>query len=396
MKELSKPLRTRRIHTVSELTPLLDDWRTLASDAPMRSPEWLLGWWDIYAAPDDELHVILVFDSAETLVCLAPLYRQKVGGYATLRVLGARDNVSHHTDWPSAVGWEARGGSEVARVLLQGRKGWKRLLFEAVDADAVAIHATMSHLTGQGCLGHQRQINSCWKIRLPDTWDEYLQMLSRSLRKRCRKLQRDFFDSGKIRIRQVEDEADLHEGFEVLLKLHAARWGSDRQPLGVFSDQKFRSFQETVSRTLLADRKLRLAWLECDGKPIAVEYQFFDEEAVYAYQAGLDLSEKEYAPGKLSMMAAIQFAIARGCQSFDLLRGNEPYKSNWRAVPTACHDLRLWQRGMRGYLEWALWNTYMMTVKLFKPVLPDRLIHRFFKLFHSIKEPSEPRRNSDC
>ena len=51
----------------------------------------------------------------------------------------------------------------------------------------------------------------------------------------------------------------------------------------------------------------------------------------------------EYSPGKLSMMAAIQFAIDQGCEFFDLLRGDEPYKANWRAAPVACHDLRVWQ-----------------------------------------------------
>ena len=392
---LSTPLQAKSVNLVAELEPRLDDWRTLAAGRPMRSPEWLLGWWAIYATPGDELQIFLVTDTDETLVGLAPLYLQKNSGCATFRVLGARDHCTHHTDWLAAPGFEEVVGQAIARSLLQCRQDWQRLLFEAVAVDADAIHATMDHLTGQGCLGHQRQVNNCWKISLPATWDDYLQMLSRSLRKRCRRLQRQFFDSGKIRLRQVEEEADLKEGFQVLLKLHAARWGNARQPLGVFSDQKFRSFHESVARQLLINRQLRLAWLECEGQPIAVEYQFFDEEAVYSYQAGMDLASNEYAPGKLSMMAAIQFAIARGCQTFDLLSGDEPYKSNWRAVPTACHDLRLWQRGMRGYLEWALWNTYMMTAKLFKPVLPDRLISQFFKLFHSIKEVCESPRRSD-
>lgn len=361
----------------------------------MRSPEWLLGWWDQYATPEDRLHIILVFDSEKNLVGLAPLYQQQDSSNKTLQVLGARDNCSHHLDWLSIAGWETRVGAAVARHLLQGPQNWKKLLLAAVDADATAIHATLNHLTGQGCLGHQRQINSCWKINLPDCWDDYLQMLSASLRKRCRKLQRQFFDSGKIGVHMVEREADLQEGFEILLKLHAARWGNARQPLGVFSDPKFRSFHESVAKALLADRKLRLAWLEREGQPIAVEYQFFDAESVYAYQAGIDLSMGEYSPGKLSMMAAIQFAIARGCQTFDLLGGDEAYKSNWRAVPTPCHDLRVWQRSVRGYLEWALWNCYMTTARLLKPVLPAHLVNYFFKLFRSIKEIRERRRSPD-
>jgi len=361
----------------------------------MRSPEWLLGWWKIYAAPDDALHIILVMDGGGGLIGLAPLYLQSRGNFKTFRVLGARDNCTHHTDWLSAAGQESRVGIEVARSLLQCRQDWKRLLFEAVDADAVSIRTTMDHLIEHGCLGHRRRINSCWRIPLPESFEDYLRMLSGSSRKRCRKLQRRFFDSGEIKIRQVEDEADLRKGFEVLLQLHGARWGSARQPLGVFSDPKFRSFHETVARVLLAEKQLRLAWLERDGRPIAAEYQFFDADTVYAYQAGLDLSMDEYAPGKLSMMAAIQFALAKGCKSFDLLGGDEPYKLHWRAVPVLCHDLRVWQRSIRGYLEWTIWSIYMMAARRLKPLLPGHLLDQLFKLFQRIKEACEPFRGSD-
>lgn len=389
---LSKPLQTRSVHSSSELRPYLDDWRTLASGAPMRSPEWLLGWWDVYAEPNDELRIILVIDSEGALVGLAPLYLQNRGRLATFRVLGARDNCTHHTDWLSAAGRESQVGREVARFLLQCRQDWKRLLFEAVDADSDAIHSTMAHLTEHGCLGHWRQINSCWKINLPDTWDDYLQMLSRSLRKRCRKLQRQFFDSDKIRVRQVKGEADLQEGFEVLLKLHAARWGSEGKPLGVFDDQRFRAFHEKVSRKLLARNQLRLAWLECDGEPVAVEYQFVDSKVVYAYQAGVDLSMDEYSPGKLSMMAAIQFAIAKRCKSFDLLGGDEPYKTHWQASPVACHDLRLWSAGIGGYLEWAIWSGYTLAARRLKRIIPPRLITRGLKFASAVKNARTFRR----
>ena len=314
------------------------------------------------------------------------LYLQSAGSRATFRLLGSGDACTHHTTWLSAAGWENRVGIEVASFLLQCKSDWKRLLFEAVDGDAAAIHATMHHLAENGCLCHQRQINSCWKITLPATWDDYLSMLSRSLRKRCRKLQRQFLDSGKIQVHQVETEADLQNGFDVFLKLHAVRWGSDRKPLGVFQDKRFRMFHEKVSRILLARKQLRLAWLECDGKPIAVEYQFLDAKAVYAYQAGVDLTMDQYSPGKLSMMAAIQFAIAQGCDFYDLLRGDEPYKANWRAASVACYDLRAWQNGMMGRFEWTMWNGYTQAVRRLKPIIPSRLINRGLRLVKTLSD----------
>ncbi len=384
---LNKPLQTINIHANSELEPHLDAWRRLAAGRPMRSPEWLLGWWGIYAEPEDELRIILVMDPEAGLVGLAPLYLQNGGGLATLRVLGARDTCTHHTDWLAAAEWEARVGEGVAQALTESQQSWKRLRFEAVDADALAIHTTMKHLTKHGCLGHQRQINSCWRISLPDNWDAYLQTLSRSLRKRCRQLQRQFLDSGRIQLMQVDNAAELQRGYEILLQLHSARWGKTEAPAGVFSDEKFRQFHQEVAGYLLNQNQLRLAWLECDGKPIAIEYQFFDSETVYAYQAGIDLAMNKYSPGKLTMMAAIQFAIARGCQSFDLLGGDEPYKANWRAEPVTCHDLRVWQDRGTARLEWALWNGYTSLAQSLKQIVPARVITRGLRLAQKIKAP---------
>ena len=73
-----------------------------------------------------------------------------------------------------------------------------------------------------------------------------------------------------------------------MLQLHAARWEEPAKPLGCFSDSRFRAFHETVARELLDRKQLLLIWLEFDGKPVAVEYQFIGRKTVYSYQAGMD------------------------------------------------------------------------------------------------------------
>lgn len=382
----SDPLQVRRIHSLSDLAPYLDAWRQLSSGAPMRSPEWLLAWWEIYAAPGDELSVLLIRAPGGRLIGLAPLYLQSAKGSAIFRLLGSDSVCTNHTTWISAGGWESRVGIEVARFLLNCRSSWKRLLFDAVDTNDVALLATVTCLTEHGCFLRKRQMRNCWKIALPETWDDYLGMLSKSRRKRCRHLQRQFFDSGIIKVRQVESEAELQQGFDILLKLHAARWGSPQNPLGVFDDQRLRRFHERVSRELLAQKKLRLAWLEYNGRPIAVEYQFVDSNTVYAYQAGVDLSMDKYSPGMLSVMAAIQFAMAKGCDTFDLLRGDEPYKASWHALPLAFHDLDLWQDGIAGRSEWVMWSLYQLAARLLKPIIPEYLLNRCFQFVHAVRD----------
>jgi CelD/BcsL family acetyltransferase involved in cellulose biosynthesis len=52
-----------------------------------------------------------------------------------------------------------------------------------------------------------------------------------------------------------------------------------------------------------------------------------------------DPAFERLSPGKLAFLHAIEAAIAEGCDTFDLLRGDEPYKYDWGARD---RSLRRW------------------------------------------------------
>jgi len=350
------PLQTTRISSVSDLDAHRGAWRTLAHGAPMRSPEWLLVWWQFYAKPDDELCVLLFHEQEGSLAGLAPLYIETLGNRRTVRLLGSGEASTNHTTWLAVAGQENRISTAVAQFLLGLKPAWNSVQFDSVDADDMAVNATAAYVVEHGCLVRRKPLHNCWRIALPSTWEDYLMMLSRSHRKRCRALHQRYFESGRVQIHTVSGPADFHRGFEILLQLHSDRWGEPAKPLGCFSDQRFRKFHETVALELLKTNQLLLVWLECDGKPIAVEYQFIDTTTVYSYLAGMDTSVTEFPPGNLSVAASLQLAIAHGCTRFDLSRGDQPYKANWRATPMACHNIRIWPNNLSGRLEHAVWG----------------------------------------
>lgn len=380
------PLTTRRYNRISDLEPILPVWHDLAAGEPMLSPDWLLSWWEIYASPDDELCVLTFSKPGDIVVGLAPLYLAGKTTNATYRFLGSGDFCTQHLTWLSADSWKERVGIEVANFFLADKSGWKRLFFDLIDTEATSVHATVNYLTDKGCLCHKRKINSNWKIALPVEWDDYTRLLSRSLRKRCRKIKKQFIDSGEIVLRQVKSEENLSNGWNVLLKLHEERWKNASKPQGIFSDERFLAFHKKISKILLRQGKLRLAWLENNSIPIAVEYQFMGSKTLYAYQAGIDLSKDFFSVGKLSIMSSIQFAINNGCAFFDLLNGDDPYKSNWRATPVPCHDFRVWQNRGIGRFEWAMWSAYSLAARHLKPILPHRLIISMLTVFHKMQD----------
>jgi CelD/BcsL family acetyltransferase involved in cellulose biosynthesis len=386
-KTISEPivdttsLQTTQVRCLSDLDNYLDTWRALADGAPMRSPEWFLAWWKFYAVPDDELSVLLFHEPGGLLVGLAPLYIKVADKRRTVCLLGSGDASTNHTTWLAATVWENQVSSAVAQFLLDLKPGWQCVQFDSVDADDVAINATVTYLAEKGCHVRRMPRHNCWRIALPATWDGYLKILSKTHRKRCLKLQRQFLESGLVKVHLVSSEVDFARGFEILLQLHSARWGDTANPQGYFSDHKNRVFHEMVARELLKRNQLLLVWLEYDGRPVAVEYQFIDKKTVYSYQAGMDPSIIEFPPGNLSIMTSIQFAIEQGCEFFDFSRGDQPYKVNWRATPKACNDVRIWPDNISGRLEHAIWGMRNMSesgrmhaVKWIKARVPPHFI----------------------
>jgi len=345
------------------LESYVDAWRALADGTPMRSPEWFLVWWKVYAEPDDELSVLLFHEPGGILVGLSPLYIRGAGKRRTVCLLGSGEASTNHTTWLAAAGWEGRVSNAAAQFLLGSKPGWHCVRLDAVDADDWAIDATVTYLAEKGCLVRRTPLHNCWSIALPATWENYLKMLSRTHRQRCLRWQRQLLEPGRVKVHRVTSEADFSRGFSILLELHAARWGEAAHPLGCFSDQRFREFHETVALELLKRNQLLLVWLEYDGKPIAAEYQFIDRKTVYSYQAGMAPSVTEFPPGNLSIMVSIQLAIEHGCESFDLSRGDQPYKGNWRATPIASHGIRIWHNNTLGYLEYVIWGIHNLATR---------------------------------
>jgi len=383
----NEALLTTRLSAESELEPHREAWCKLACGVPTRSPHWLLVWWHFYRREGDTLCVLLFHDEGGELVGLAPLY---LGKGKTVRLLGSGAASTNHTTWLSAGGEEHTIGVAVSEFLLAARQEWNRIKFDSADADDPALNATVTHLAQHGCLVCSTPQHSCWRILLPPSWEEYLMTLSRIHRKRCRKLQQ-LLDTGRVQVHKVMGAADFSRGFDILLLLHGARWGAADQPLGCFSDTTFREFHRAAAQELLAHDQLLLVWLELDGKPIAVEYQFAGGGTIYSYQAGMDPSIVEFSPGSLSILASIRDSIAQGFVSFDLSRGDQPYKANWRATPAASYDLRIWPDRIGGRLEHGVWELRnqaeqerMRWVRRIKARVPKRFIERWRELVQAL------------
>jgi CelD/BcsL family acetyltransferase involved in cellulose biosynthesis len=224
----------------------------------------------------------------------------------------------------------------LANYFLQSRRAtherWDILELNHIDADEMSLQLLVDRLGNRGMEVHASPEPSTWRIELPGTADEYLNLLSKSHRKQLRQLRRRWIETGEVVLRTVERPEEVETGWRTLIDLHQRRLESLGKE-GSFKSKTFTQFHRAVTQEMFECGRLRLHWLELQGRPIAAEYHLAGDGVMFAYQGGIDPDALEYEPGRLITWATLERAITDGYRSFDFCRGDEPYKAHFRAQP---------------------------------------------------------------
>ena len=364
-------MRVVRLTKEDELQSIAAAWNGLAGGVPFRSHDWLASWWRHYGG-GHELCVMAAFDERHQLAGLAPLYldRSAAGG-RVLKLLGEGEICSEYLSVLAAAGREESAIAAIAEELTGGDLArphetggdWELLELTGVGADDANVVLLVGRLVEAGARVHRREGSRCWRIELPASWDEYLEGMSRSHRKQVRRVERRMLESGRA-VLHTADAESLDGAMGILVDLHQRRRQSLAQP-GCFASASFSGFLHESAARLLASGRLELHWIEIDGRPVAAEFHLLGDHVVgnhqvgggvvYAYQAGVDPEALADEPGRIINIAAIRRAIELGRRGFDFLRGDEPYKAHWRAVPRATLDLRIVPPAASARLRHGVW-----------------------------------------
>ncbi len=329
-------------------------WNELAHKVPFRRWDWLEAWWRNYSAEPDgtptgrhDLYVLAVQDDQNNLIGIAPWYRLCTrSGSRVIRFLGDGEVCSDYLSVLCRDEHSIAVTKELANWLKDAnqRHGaanqadrtdddrWDRLDFVGVDAADAVFNCLLAQLREAGNLVHFCPAMNTWRLDLPPTWDEFLSRLSKQHRNRLRRADRTYFQTGQVQVKRVDSADNWSEFFEILLDLHGRRWNNKGLP-GVFASPRFAAFHREISANWSASRLATLAWLEMDDKPLAVEYRLHGDGVMYAYQSGMDTERLDVRPGELANMWAVRNALEQGQHHYDFLRGDEEYKSRWRAQP---------------------------------------------------------------
>ncbi len=335
---MTLPATVHRYDSLEAIANLAEAWNQLASGHAMRSYEWHSCWWSHYG--QQELCVLTVVDADGTLIGVAPwrIERSTRQG-SVLHWLGDGEVCTDHTTVLARPGREDVVAQALADYLVD-MQDWDLLQLDDIDADDPIIEKLISSLRDQDCRTHAQPAGACWAIGLPEDWETFLARQSKSHRKQLRRAERRVLESDACQWHSVASADQWQQAWPLFIDLHQRRRQSLGEP-GCFASPRFEAFHTELSQRLLHKGLLRLSWLELHGKPAAAEYHFAGSGSLLAYQGGVDPDMLDDEPGRLSMIATLKAALEEGVATYDLLRGDEPYKAHWRAEPHATVHARI-------------------------------------------------------
>lgn len=158
------------------LPALAEEWNALAGDVPFRRWDWLEASWRHFRNAQRSLFTLAVRNDDGKLVGLAPLYRQQtLCQGCVVRLLGSDEACSDYLGVLAAREHEDEVAKQVAYWLAgDGMGRWDLLELNGVDAADTLVRRLTACLEARGHTLHVRNGLNCWRLKLPDHWDDYL------------------------------------------------------------------------------------------------------------------------------------------------------------------------------------------------------------------------------
>jgi CelD/BcsL family acetyltransferase involved in cellulose biosynthesis len=328
MKEATEVIAPEGTVTVEPLHHLERYWPSAGSplrwDCVFMLPPWLGVWWS-YFGKGSKTHLCVV-RKHDMLLGVVPL---TVSG-DTAHLISDSDLIDY-SDFMAAPLREGEFFSTLFDHLR--REGISRLDAGRVRYDSAAVSYLRAYSPSLGCHVSCEPVDELYEMDLPDTWEEYLTLLSGRERHETRRKLRRLERAGHVRLRVIEDRADVPAAMDTFVKLFRSNRGEKAQFMAGAVESFFRSLAGAMAGAGL----LKLFFLDLDDTPASAGMCFDYRSTVYLYNSGYDRRFSHLSAGLLSTVFSIRESIVRGRKKYNLLRGSETYKGRLGGHPITLH-----------------------------------------------------------
>lgn len=339
---MTAPVSIPRLQCESDSSPSWDQFTLFSADGFMQRSAWLKNAWQAYhchrsGVYSDSFTCLKVSDDEGKLVGISSWFKQFSRGIGWWRLVGSGQICSDYVQLPCLPGSEC----EVAQATAKWFAIQPRKFLDAPTAIEIEGYRTgcpqwqnfIDSLVDRGWTQDTVDIESTWRIDLPNNWKQYESLLSKSRRRKTRRATQ-MADRGELTLELVSDSQQLNEHWPEFVRLHQLR----RQQLGqsgVFADANFERFLKASTLELASEGSASIAKLLYGGSVLGMLLIFQSDATWYIYQSGFDTQRIELEPGHMINSLMLRTAIERGIKAVDFLRGDEHYKKGWHCSPVS-------------------------------------------------------------
>jgi len=160
------------------------------------------------------------------------------------------------------------------------------------------------------------------ELELPQTWEDYLKVLSRKQRHEVRRKLRRLEEAGDVNYRCVQVVDELEDNLNVFLRL----FSYSHEEKARFMTVRKESFFKSITRSMAEIGLLHFGIVEFNQMIVAMIMLFNYSDTVYLYNSAYDPEFDSLSVGILSKVLCLKQSIESGRKKWDFLQGGEAYK----------------------------------------------------------------------
>jgi len=366
MRECHFPMRVEDIDCFESLRDCWDvilERNTLENNNVFLTWEWVSTWWK-YFGKGRKLLILVVKDNEEILA-IAPLMLSaykllRFGNIRRIEFLG-----TPHSDYHNfiIIKKEKECLEKLLNYLTENIKDWNWMELKEIPGSASTI--SLLHALSSGSSFDltitERACNLCPYIPIPKSFDILMRSLTKNMRQNLNKYLRRASKKYKIEFKKYDEiELSVNEAMEIFIRLHKKRWKAKGLP-GAFEDKRFRDFHMEIAQIFDKKGWLGLYFLLLNGEPVSAQYTFEYNRKMYYYLAGFDPNFSNFSVGNLTIMFLLKECIKKGFKEYDMMRGDEAYKTMWTHKYRRNYEIRISRKDFYSrFFNWATSTDFLI------------------------------------
>lgn len=215
-------------------------------------------------------------------------------------------------------------------------------MLEMEGVDGTISQDFLDQSLGNRFWRYDTELEPTWQLALPADWESFIAGSKKSLKRKIKKAVKRL-SSDDVEIRTTLGDLCFEKAWEHIVRLHQSRLTSKGKP-GAFADPNFREFLHNAVAALAAEERAEIIVAYHDGEPFGAHLVLHDSGRTNLYLAGILAEKAKLEPGHLLITFLVRRAIRQGREVFDFLRGDQPYKRYWGAIPNQLQSIRFVSR----------------------------------------------------